>query len=157
MNMALPPRWAECVLAAALPPADRDSVIGDLREEFATTAVPVRGCGRARWWYRVQVARSLAPIAVRAWQRASLLHASVVIVCAAAASVLPALMLVALRAFVLQQVPLKTTPEASVQFLTLLAATLGGSLLVSVAGAMSALQRPSSQAPPPDALHPSGT
>jgi hypothetical protein len=46
-----PPRWAELVLRGLLRPRDRDTVSGDLLEEYREVAVPVLGLGRARVWY----------------------------------------------------------------------------------------------------------
>jgi len=57
---ARPPRLAERLLAACLPPGyRRDGVLGDLHEEFLRTAEE-RGTGAARRWYRRQ-ALSVGP------------------------------------------------------------------------------------------------
>ena len=53
---AAPPRWAEWLLRAALKRADRDSVSGDLLEEYRDTIVPARGKTAADGWYIRQVA-----------------------------------------------------------------------------------------------------
>ena len=50
-----PPRWAEALLCVLLKPEDRDSVSGDLLEEYRDTIVPRRGRA-ADWWYLRQVA-----------------------------------------------------------------------------------------------------
>ena len=70
-NVIQPPRFAEWLLAQSLQGADRDAVLGDLQEEFTTCIAPSRGIAVARWWYRQQVARSLVPLCIRAWRRAS--------------------------------------------------------------------------------------
>jgi hypothetical protein len=51
-----PPRWAEAFLRATLKPRDRETVSGDLFEEFREWAVPTLGPARARIWYVRQVA-----------------------------------------------------------------------------------------------------
>jgi hypothetical protein len=50
----LPPRWAETLLRLMLPAKDRDSVSGDLLEEYRASIVPSLG-GRADRWYIRQV------------------------------------------------------------------------------------------------------
>jgi hypothetical protein len=50
-----PPRWAESLLRMLLPPEDRDSVSGDLLEEYRESIVPALG-RRASRWYIGQVA-----------------------------------------------------------------------------------------------------
>ena len=131
-----PPRVACWLLEAALPDGIGDAIAGDLCEEFMEHVVPARGERAARWWFRWQVARSLAPLFFRSWQRASVLRASAAIVFAGGTVSLPAVLLLSLRRFVLQQVPLKTTAEMSLAFagvLTLLvAATIVGGALAAV-------------------------
>ena len=51
----LPPRWAESLLRMLLPPEDRDSVSGDLLEEYRESIVPALG-DKASGWYVRQVA-----------------------------------------------------------------------------------------------------
>jgi hypothetical protein len=118
--MIAPPRLFAWVLEHALAQCERDAVVGDLCEEFNAFMVPQRGVWSARWWYRVQVVRSLAPLFFRSWERASLGRASAAIVGAALAGTAPAAALIMLRAFVLQQVPLKTASEPSLFFVTAL-------------------------------------
>ena len=48
---ARPPAWAESVLRLLLPPRNRDSVSGDLLEEYRDVVVPSRGVLRAKLWY----------------------------------------------------------------------------------------------------------
>ena len=50
-----PPRWAENLLRALLPPRDRETVTGDLLEEYREIAVPAWGHARANVWYFTQV------------------------------------------------------------------------------------------------------
>src|SRR5215472_7340333 len=56
MNGANPPRWAEAFLRSILKPRDRETVSGDLLEEFRESAIPSMGLVRARFWYVRQVA-----------------------------------------------------------------------------------------------------
>ena len=46
-----PPRWAENFLRFFLRPRDRDTVTGDLLEEYREVVLPARGLLRARLWY----------------------------------------------------------------------------------------------------------
>jgi hypothetical protein len=52
----LPPPWAESLLRLMLRPEDRDSVSGDLLEEYRESIVPALGAKANRWYIR-QVAR----------------------------------------------------------------------------------------------------
>ena len=54
-SSTLPPRWAESLLRMLLPPEDRDSVSGDLLEEYRESVLPALGA-QARVWYVRQVA-----------------------------------------------------------------------------------------------------
>jgi len=49
---ATPPRWAEALLRVLLKPSDRESVSGDLLEEYREVVVPTRGAGADRWYVR---------------------------------------------------------------------------------------------------------
>src|SRR5579871_33244 len=51
-----PPRGSEWLLRLVLSARDRDTVSGDLLEEYRETIVPARGDAAARRWYRRQVA-----------------------------------------------------------------------------------------------------
>jgi hypothetical protein len=51
-----PPRWAEALLRAGLGPRDRESIAGDLAEEYQEAVLPARGRVRADLWYLRQVA-----------------------------------------------------------------------------------------------------
>ena len=55
MNTATPPRWADVVLRLLLAPRDRQTVSGDLLEEYRETIHPARGRRRADLWYVSQV------------------------------------------------------------------------------------------------------
>jgi len=55
---ARPPRWAEAILRLTLKPEDRESVSGDLLEEYRETIVPTLGSSADRWYVR-QVASFL--------------------------------------------------------------------------------------------------
>ena len=50
-----PPVWAEAVLRALLPPRNRDTISGDLLEEYCEVVLPQRGEARAKAWYARQV------------------------------------------------------------------------------------------------------
>ena len=54
-STALPPRWAESLLRMLLPGEDRESVSGDLLEEYRESIVPTLG-RKANAWYVRQVA-----------------------------------------------------------------------------------------------------
>src|SRR3954462_9737052 len=58
MSSALPypGAWAEAVLRALLPPETRESVSGDLLEQYRDEQLPRRGLFRARLWYLRRVA-----------------------------------------------------------------------------------------------------
>jgi hypothetical protein len=55
-SVARPPRWAEAILCVLLKPQDRETVSGDLLEEYRDTIVRSRGRAAADWWYMRQVA-----------------------------------------------------------------------------------------------------
>ena len=50
-----PPRWAEALLERLIHFRERDSIVGDLREEFIESVLPHRGWLHARFWYVRQV------------------------------------------------------------------------------------------------------
>jgi hypothetical protein len=52
---ALPPRWMERILRAMLKKRDRDTISGDLLEEFREDIFPAKGRIRADLWYLWQV------------------------------------------------------------------------------------------------------
>ena len=70
-----PPAWAEAVLRVLLGPEDRESVSGDLLEEYRESVFPARGRVRADVWYARQVAGFVWR---RAWLWAVALAAAVV-------------------------------------------------------------------------------
>jgi hypothetical protein len=49
---ARPPEWAETLLQLLLKPKDRESVSGDLLEEYRETIVPALGPAAERWYVR---------------------------------------------------------------------------------------------------------
>ena len=141
--MIAPPRFAERLLATSLAVTDRDAAVGDLSEEFTTYVVRERGVFMARWWYRWQVARSLAPLFFRSWERATLFNASAALGVAAATATLPPLVLLIVRTFVLQQVPLKTTAEMSIAFALALLTMATLCTAIGVLAAVGMLKRSS--------------
>lgn len=50
-NEPSPPRWAEAMLLSLLRPADRESIAGDLLEEYRAARRPSLGALRANAWY----------------------------------------------------------------------------------------------------------
>jgi hypothetical protein len=56
----MPPRWAERLLQLSLHQRDRDTVTGDLLEEYREVILPARGRVRAQLWY-LRHALSLVP------------------------------------------------------------------------------------------------
>jgi predicted permease len=69
--MTRPPVLARRLLAFVLPASHRDSVLGDLDEEFADHVVPGRGRRHARRWYCRQALGSLPYAARLRWREAS--------------------------------------------------------------------------------------
>jgi hypothetical protein len=136
-----PPRLACWLLEATLPAGTGEALAGDLCQEYVEHVVPTRGEHAARWWFRWQVARSLAPLFFRSWQRAPVLHASAAIAVAGLAATTPATLLLMLRTFVLQQVPLKTTTEMSGAFVVALTSLIVATALLGVLGAVRLLAR----------------
>ena len=51
-----PPFWADAMLRMVLPPRHRESVSGDLLEEYRESVLPARGTRRADSWYVRQAA-----------------------------------------------------------------------------------------------------
>ena len=49
---ARPPRWAEAILCMLLKPENRESVSGDLLEEYRDAIVPTRGRAADLWYIR---------------------------------------------------------------------------------------------------------
>ena len=47
-----PPRWAESLLRTMLRPQDRETVSGDLLEEYRQSIVPALGARANRWYVR---------------------------------------------------------------------------------------------------------
>lgn len=56
MTTATPPRWAETLLRSVLSGQDRDTISGDLLEEYRERIHPERGEAAAYRWYIAQVA-----------------------------------------------------------------------------------------------------
>jgi hypothetical protein len=72
---ARPPQWAEAILRLLLKPEDRESVSGDLLEEYRESIVPALGSAADRWYVR-QVASFLFRAS---WAWGAILGASFVI------------------------------------------------------------------------------
>ncbi len=68
-----PPRWADALLRSLLRPSDRESIPGDLLEEYRAAKLPALGAFRANAWYMKQVFSVLAhliwpwALAITAW------------------------------------------------------------------------------------------
>ncbi|HEX3702860.1 MAG TPA: permease prefix domain 2-containing transporter [Vicinamibacterales bacterium] len=58
----IPPRWAEGLLLLLLKPADRESISGDLLEEYRAARRPALGALRANAWYIKHVLSVLWPL-----------------------------------------------------------------------------------------------
>jgi hypothetical protein len=56
-----PPAWAESLLRRLLSARDRETISGDLLEEYREAIVPLRGAGRAGIWYVGQVMSFVTP------------------------------------------------------------------------------------------------
>ena len=50
-NEPTPPRWAEALLRSLVKPSDRESISGDLLEEYREVRRPALGAVRANAWY----------------------------------------------------------------------------------------------------------
>lgn len=55
MREAKAPRWAEAILQIVLPARDRESVLGDLLEEYREEVLATHGRVRAQLWYLRQI------------------------------------------------------------------------------------------------------
>jgi hypothetical protein len=66
-----PPRWAEGALALLLRSSDRETIPGDLAEEYQETILPARGAWRADLWYLRQVASLAWHLVARSGTRAA--------------------------------------------------------------------------------------
>lgn len=55
-----PPRWLETLLLRSLPPRDRETISGDLLEEYREVQLPQHGPIRADIWYARQLISFLA-------------------------------------------------------------------------------------------------
>jgi hypothetical protein len=132
-------RLAEHLLSACLPAAEREYLLGDLAEEYNTVVVPARGPRAARWWFIGQILRSMPPLCYRAWERATLGRACGAVVCGGVIATVPPVLLTMLRAFVLQQVPLKSASDVSITFAAALFTTAALSVTLATAVAASLL------------------
>ena len=54
--------WADIVLRLLLSQRDRETISGDLLEEYREDVLPARGAFRARLWYARQVASFISPV-----------------------------------------------------------------------------------------------
>lgn len=72
---ARPPQWAETLLRLLLTPKNRESVSGDLLEEYRDTIVPTLGSAADRWYVR-QVGSFLLQVS---WTWGAILGAALVI------------------------------------------------------------------------------
>jgi len=125
------PWLARGLLLLSLPAAERESIPGDLEEEFACLLAAGASVAAARAWYWRQVWRSVAPLLGTCWRRAEI-QENVILVLLAFGAPLRALDL--LWAFVLSQVPLKVDAIRPAEFLAL---SLAAACLLGLAcGAM---------------------
>lgn len=59
-----PPAWAEALLRRLLKARNRETISGDLLEEYREVILPLRGAGRAWMWYVRQVVSFVTPRAL---------------------------------------------------------------------------------------------
>jgi hypothetical protein len=59
-----PPRWAEFLLQFIVRARDRETISGDLLEEYRESVLPAKGPLRARLWYWGQVVSFVSPLIV---------------------------------------------------------------------------------------------
>jgi hypothetical protein len=59
-----PPRWAEFLLQLIVRARDRETISGDLLEEYRESVLPAQGRFRARLWYWGQVLSFVSPLLV---------------------------------------------------------------------------------------------
>lgn len=132
---ATPPRIARALLWLCLPASERQTIPGDLDEEFSLVILPARGPAAAHRWYLEQVLHSIAPLLAMRLRHADFTRALLAALLTLAA---PLVATHALRSFVLSQVPLKTDSTPSTLYLTSLLAsvfmtlTVGGSILAAL-------------------------
>ena len=72
MKPARPPRLAQWVLRSCAPPTDKEILVADLDEEFATSQLPALGRSAARAWYLRQVRNSVFSLLALRLQAAAL-------------------------------------------------------------------------------------
>ena len=60
MSQPAPPRWLETALLRCLPARDRETISGDLLEEYREAQVPHLGRMRANLWYARQLVGFMA-------------------------------------------------------------------------------------------------
>lgn len=103
-SLMCPPPLARRLLMLSLPAAERESIPGDLDEEFEILVTTGTSVSMARNWYRRQVWRSFVPLLATRWRRAEIQENAIVVLLAVG---VPLRALDLLWAFVLSQVPLK--------------------------------------------------
>lgn len=130
-NITAPPAIARGLLWLSVPAAERDSIPGDLAEEFSALLAAGATAADARSWYWRQVWRSGVPLLSARWRRAAVPE-NVLLALLAFAAPLRALDL--LWAFVLSQVPLKVDAIRPQEFL--LVSLAAACVLGFAAGAM---------------------
>jgi hypothetical protein len=59
-----PPRWAEFLLQFVVRARDRETISGDLLEEYRESVLPAKGPLRAQFWYWGQVVSFVSPLIV---------------------------------------------------------------------------------------------
>ena len=67
MTQHNPPRWMEALLRFSLKPRDRETIAGDLLEEYREEILPGRGRRRAQLWYLRQVVSVMDGVKMGAW------------------------------------------------------------------------------------------
>ena len=99
MGLAMrPPILGRAILWLCLPESERESIPGDLEEEFA-----LRGAGAGRWYLRQAVLSAVPALAMR-WRRGEIQERIALVL---AVFMLPSVLVLAGGRFVLSHVPLK--------------------------------------------------
>lgn len=134
-----PPLLGRAVLWLCLPSSERESVPGDLHEEFQAIAREQGTAGARRWFLRQAMASAL-PLLSQRWRQGEMPR---LLLIALAGFALPLRVLDLAWTFILSQVPLKADSIRSLDELLIGFLCAGG--LALLAGYMAALFQPSDE------------
>lgn len=131
MTTLRPPRLAEIIVSAAVPPGpNRAAILGDLLEEF-TTLTAHRGDGRARCWYWRQTLQSSVPLVLRRTRRGLARGEVLALGAGLAALVLTFVVFVGSGVFLVNRVGVSPVPSSLVYLLTAFSAAVVGGRVVT--------------------------